>query len=182
MHLKEGPGPDGLDTLKNKPQLHSLVAKQLCQNLSSCNAIIFTGPSITSLNLFQEFEKQGTVLQHCSAFLWICSSMRQYMMFYELNGFNMMWENPEKPSESDTLYYNKYCYIVKYRKQWGAASQHEVLLHVFFSFFLLISSLSPFDVPHPLQILITHWQHPVASNKWKEWEEVDLDISQLWFS
>lgn len=59
VHLKEGPGPDGLDTLKNKPQLHSLVAKQLCQNLSGRNAIIFTGPSITSLNLFQEFEKQG---------------------------------------------------------------------------------------------------------------------------
>ncbi|XP_016326616.1 piggyBac transposable element-derived protein 5-like [Sinocyclocheilus anshuiensis] len=59
VHLKEGPGPDGLDTLKNKPQLHSLVAKQLCQNLAGRNAIIFTGPSITSLNLFQEFEKQG---------------------------------------------------------------------------------------------------------------------------
>ncbi|XP_051503573.1 piggyBac transposable element-derived protein 5-like [Myxocyprinus asiaticus] len=59
VHLKEGPGLDGLDTLKNKPQLHSLVAKQLCQNLSGRNAIIFTGPSITSLNLFQEFEKQG---------------------------------------------------------------------------------------------------------------------------
>ncbi|XP_036377292.1 piggyBac transposable element-derived protein 5-like [Megalops cyprinoides] len=58
VHLKEGPGPDGLDTLKNKPQLHSLVAKQLCQNLSGHNAIIFTGPSITSLHLFQEFEKQ----------------------------------------------------------------------------------------------------------------------------
>ncbi|XP_051946115.1 piggyBac transposable element-derived protein 5-like [Xyrauchen texanus] len=59
VHLKEGPGPDGLDTLKNKPQLHSLVAKHLCQNLSGHNTIIFTGPSITSLNLFQEFEKQG---------------------------------------------------------------------------------------------------------------------------
>uniref|UniRef100_A0A8C1T844 PiggyBac transposable element derived 5 n=1 Tax=Cyprinus carpio TaxID=7962 RepID=A0A8C1T844_CYPCA len=59
VHLKEGPGPDGLDTLKNKPQLHSLVAKQLCQNLAGRNAVIFTGPSITSLNLFQEFEKQG---------------------------------------------------------------------------------------------------------------------------
>ncbi|KAJ8284508.1 hypothetical protein COCON_G00033580 [Conger conger] len=58
VHLKEGPGPDGLDTLKNKPQLHSLVAKQLCQDLSGRNAIIFTGPSITSLHLFQEFEKQ----------------------------------------------------------------------------------------------------------------------------
>ncbi|KAG9350234.1 hypothetical protein JZ751_026588 [Albula glossodonta] len=58
VHLKEGPGPDGLDTLKNKPQLHSLVAKQLCQSLSGHNAIIFTGPSITSLHLFQEFEKQ----------------------------------------------------------------------------------------------------------------------------
>ncbi|XP_029106989.1 piggyBac transposable element-derived protein 5 [Scleropages formosus] len=59
IHLKEGPGPDGLDTLKHKPQLHSMVARQLCQNLASQNAIIFTGPSITSLNLFQEFEKQG---------------------------------------------------------------------------------------------------------------------------
>ncbi|XP_059373538.1 piggyBac transposable element-derived protein 5-like isoform X1 [Carassius carassius] len=59
VHLKESPGPDGLDKLKNKPQLHSLVAKQLCQNLAGRNAIIFTGPSITSLNLFQEFEKQG---------------------------------------------------------------------------------------------------------------------------
>lgn len=59
VHLKEGAGPDGLDTLKNKPQLHSLVARQLCQNLSGRNAIIFTGPSITSLSLFQEFENQG---------------------------------------------------------------------------------------------------------------------------
>ncbi|XP_060728889.1 piggyBac transposable element-derived protein 5 [Tachysurus vachellii] len=58
VHLKEGPGPDGLDTLKNKPQLHSLVARQLCQNLSGRNAIIFTGPSITSLSLYQEFENQ----------------------------------------------------------------------------------------------------------------------------
>ncbi|KAK3554030.1 hypothetical protein QTP70_019148, partial [Hemibagrus guttatus] len=49
---------NGLDTLKNKPQLHSLVARQLCQNLSGRNAIIFTGPSITSLSLFQEFENQ----------------------------------------------------------------------------------------------------------------------------
>ena len=59
MHLKEGQGPDGLATLKIKPQLHSMVAKQLCQNLSGRNSIIFTGPSITSLNLYQEFEKQG---------------------------------------------------------------------------------------------------------------------------
>ncbi|XP_062375807.1 piggyBac transposable element-derived protein 5 [Sardina pilchardus] len=58
VHLKEGPGPDGLDTLKNKLQLHSLVAKQLCQSLSGRNSVIFTGPSITSLNLFQDFEKQ----------------------------------------------------------------------------------------------------------------------------
>ncbi|XP_033859992.3 piggyBac transposable element-derived protein 5-like [Acipenser ruthenus] len=58
VHLKEGAGPDSLDTLKNKPQLHSLVAKQLCQNLSGKNSIIFTGPSITSLNLFEEFEKK----------------------------------------------------------------------------------------------------------------------------
>ncbi|KAG7462963.1 hypothetical protein MATL_G00190250 [Megalops atlanticus] len=58
VHLKEALGPDGLDKLKNRPQLHSLVAKQLCQNLVGQNAIIFTGPSITSLALFQEFEKQ----------------------------------------------------------------------------------------------------------------------------
>ncbi|XP_041106678.1 piggyBac transposable element-derived protein 5-like [Polyodon spathula] len=58
VHLKEGAGPDSLDALKNKPQLHSLVAKQLCQNLSGKNSIIFTGPSITSLNLFEEFEKK----------------------------------------------------------------------------------------------------------------------------
>lgn len=59
VHLKEGQGTDGLATLKNKPQLHSLVAKQLCQNISGKNAIIFTGPSITSLGLFAEFSKQG---------------------------------------------------------------------------------------------------------------------------
>ncbi|XP_043932019.1 piggyBac transposable element-derived protein 5 [Protopterus annectens] len=59
IHLKEGQGIDGLDTLKNKPQLHSIVAKNLCQNSSGKNYIIFTGPSITSLNLFEEFEKQG---------------------------------------------------------------------------------------------------------------------------
>ncbi|KAJ8250465.1 hypothetical protein COCON_G00223870 [Conger conger] len=58
VYLKEGPGPDGVDALKNKPQLHSLVAKQLCHNLSGRNAIIFTGPSITSLSLFTEFQKQ----------------------------------------------------------------------------------------------------------------------------
>uniref|UniRef100_A0A8C3H844 PiggyBac transposable element derived 5 n=1 Tax=Chrysemys picta bellii TaxID=8478 RepID=A0A8C3H844_CHRPI len=58
VHLKEGGGADGLDTLKNKPQLHSMVAKSLCQNASGKNYIIFTGPSITSLNLFEEFEKQ----------------------------------------------------------------------------------------------------------------------------
>ncbi|KAM6956110.1 piggyBac transposable element-derived protein 5 [Aplochiton taeniatus] len=58
VHLKDGSGPDGLSALKNKPQLHSLVAKQLCQNLSGKNTIVFTGPSITSLNLFTEFSKQ----------------------------------------------------------------------------------------------------------------------------
>ncbi|KAJ8248348.1 hypothetical protein GJAV_G00241040 [Gymnothorax javanicus] len=57
VYLKEVP-TDGIDALKNKPQLHSLVAKQLCSNLSGHNAIIFTGPSITSLGLFQEFQKQ----------------------------------------------------------------------------------------------------------------------------
>ncbi|KAM9316705.1 piggyBac transposable element-derived protein 5 [Gastrophryne carolinensis] len=59
VHLKEGGGADGLDTLKHKPQLHSMVAKNLCQTASGKNYIIFTGPSITSLNLFEEFEKQG---------------------------------------------------------------------------------------------------------------------------
>ncbi|XP_062851394.1 piggyBac transposable element-derived protein 5 [Trichomycterus rosablanca] len=58
VHLKEGPGPDGLDTLK-KPQLHSMVARQLCQNLAGRNTVVFTGPSITSLSLFQEFENQN---------------------------------------------------------------------------------------------------------------------------
>ncbi|XP_073516337.1 piggyBac transposable element-derived protein 5 [Phyllobates terribilis] len=58
VHLKEGSGTDGLDTLKNKTQLHSTVAKSLCQNSYGKNYIIFTGPSITSLNLFEEFEKQ----------------------------------------------------------------------------------------------------------------------------
>ncbi|XP_040285349.1 piggyBac transposable element-derived protein 5 [Bufo bufo] len=58
VHLKEGSGTDGLDTLKNKPQLHSIVAKNLCQYSCGKNYIIFTGPSITSLNLFEEFEKQ----------------------------------------------------------------------------------------------------------------------------
>ncbi|XP_070772715.1 piggyBac transposable element-derived protein 5 isoform X1 [Enoplosus armatus] len=58
VHLKDGQGTDGLATLKNKPQLHSLVAKQLCQNISGKNTIVFTGPSITSLSLFTEFSKQ----------------------------------------------------------------------------------------------------------------------------
>lgn len=56
VHLKEG--TDALSALKNKPQLHSLVAKQLCQNISGKNTIIFTGPSITNLSLFSEFSKQ----------------------------------------------------------------------------------------------------------------------------
>lgn len=59
VHLKEGSGPDGLDALKNKPQLHGMVAKNLCRNAAGKNYIIFTGPSITSLTLFEEFEKQG---------------------------------------------------------------------------------------------------------------------------
>lgn len=59
VHLKEGGGTEGLDALKNKTQLHSMVAKSLCQNAAGKNHIIFTGPSITSLNLFEEFEKQG---------------------------------------------------------------------------------------------------------------------------
>ncbi|XP_028653128.1 piggyBac transposable element-derived protein 5 [Erpetoichthys calabaricus] len=58
VHLKEGTNIDAVDALKNKPQLHSFVAKQLCQSISGKNAVIFTGPSITSLNLFEEFEKQ----------------------------------------------------------------------------------------------------------------------------
>ncbi|CAG10091.1 unnamed protein product, partial [Tetraodon nigroviridis] len=59
VHLKEGQGSDGLAALKNKPQLHSLVAKQLCQNISGQNTIVFTGPSMTSLSLFSQFSKQG---------------------------------------------------------------------------------------------------------------------------
>nr|XP_020656858.1 piggyBac transposable element-derived protein 5 [Pogona vitticeps] len=58
VHLKEGSGTEGLDALKNKTQLHSMVARSLCQNATGKNYIIFTGPSITSLNLFEEFEKQ----------------------------------------------------------------------------------------------------------------------------
>lgn len=60
VHLREGSGSDGIDTLKHKPQLHSMVAKNLCQSAPGKNYIIFTGPSITSLNLFEEFEKQGS--------------------------------------------------------------------------------------------------------------------------
>ncbi|XP_015415487.1 PREDICTED: piggyBac transposable element-derived protein 5 [Myotis davidii] len=59
VHLKEGAGPDGLDALKNKPQLHGAVARNLCRNAAGKNYIVFTGPSITSLALFEEFEKQG---------------------------------------------------------------------------------------------------------------------------
>lgn len=59
VHLKEGGGPDGLDALKSKPQLHSMVARSLCRDAAGKNYIIFTGPSITSLTLFEEFEKQG---------------------------------------------------------------------------------------------------------------------------
>ncbi|KAM5206399.1 LOW QUALITY PROTEIN: piggyBac transposable element-derived protein 5 [Hipposideros larvatus] len=59
VHLKEGGGPDALDALKNKPQLHSAVARSLCRNAAGKNYIMFTGPSITSLTLFEEFEKQG---------------------------------------------------------------------------------------------------------------------------
>lgn len=65
MHLKEGQGSETLATLKNKTQLHSLVAKQLCQNISGKNTIVFTGPSITSLSLFTEFSKQGFKTSPC---------------------------------------------------------------------------------------------------------------------
>ncbi|KAM4812726.1 piggyBac transposable element-derived protein 5 [Urocitellus parryii] len=58
VHLKEGGGPDSLDALKNKPQLHGMVARSLCRSAAGKNYIIFTGPSITSLTLFEEFEKQ----------------------------------------------------------------------------------------------------------------------------
>lgn len=58
VHLKEGGGPDGLDALKNKPQLHSMVARSLCGTRPGKNYIIFTGPSITSLTLLKSFEKQ----------------------------------------------------------------------------------------------------------------------------
>ncbi|KAH0622479.1 hypothetical protein JD844_024826, partial [Phrynosoma platyrhinos] len=66
VHLKEGSGTEGLDALKNKTQLHSMVAKSLCQNAAGKNYIIFTGPSITSLNLFEEFEKQGVIIKRKS--------------------------------------------------------------------------------------------------------------------
>lgn len=72
VHLKEGGGPDGLDALKNKPQLHGTVARSLCRNAAGKNYIIFTGPSITSLNLFEEFEKQGLSRGHPS----MASSLR----------------------------------------------------------------------------------------------------------
>lgn len=64
VHLKDGGGPDGLDALKNKPQLHGAVARSLCRNAAGKNYIIFTGPSITSLTLFEELEKQG----------WLCGA------------------------------------------------------------------------------------------------------------
>nr|XP_010961177.1 piggyBac transposable element-derived protein 5 [Camelus bactrianus] len=63
VHLKEGGGPDGLDALKNKPQLHGMVARSLCRNAAGRNYIIFTGPSITSLTLFEEFEKQERLVR-----------------------------------------------------------------------------------------------------------------------
>lgn len=50
---------DGLDALRAKPQLHGAVARSLCRGAAGRNYIIFTGPSITSLALFEEFEKQG---------------------------------------------------------------------------------------------------------------------------
>lgn len=59
VHLKDGGGPDGLDALKNKPQLHGAVARSLCRSAAGKNYIVFTGPSITSLTLFEELEKQG---------------------------------------------------------------------------------------------------------------------------
>lgn len=59
MQLKEGGAPDGLDALRSKPQLHGAVARSLCRGAAGRNYIIFTGPSITSLALFEEFEKQG---------------------------------------------------------------------------------------------------------------------------
>ncbi|XP_039706250.1 piggyBac transposable element-derived protein 5 [Pteropus medius] len=59
VQLKEGAAPDGLDALRSKPQLHSAVARSLCRGAAGRNYIIFTGPSITSLALFEEFEKQG---------------------------------------------------------------------------------------------------------------------------
>ncbi|XP_015451723.1 piggyBac transposable element-derived protein 5 [Pteropus alecto] len=59
VQLKEGAAADGLDALRSKPQLHSAVARSLCRGAAGRNYIIFTGPSITSLALFEEFEKQG---------------------------------------------------------------------------------------------------------------------------
>lgn len=43
-----------------------MVARSLCRNAAGKNYIIFTGPSITSLNLFEEFEKQGLSSGHLS--------------------------------------------------------------------------------------------------------------------
>ncbi|XP_023379555.1 piggyBac transposable element-derived protein 5 [Pteropus vampyrus] len=60
VQLKEGAAQDGLDALRSKPQLHSAVARSLCRGAAGRNYIIFTGPSITSLALFEEFEKQGS--------------------------------------------------------------------------------------------------------------------------
>ena len=42
-----------------------MVARSLCRNAAGKNYIIFTGPSITSLTLFEEFEKQGWSVASC---------------------------------------------------------------------------------------------------------------------
>lgn len=109
VHLKEGPGPDGLDTLKNKPQIHSLVAKQLCQNLAGSNAVIFTGPSITSLNLFQDFEKQDI---YCCGLLSTkksdCTGLPQSMLINS--------EGPQARGQSRTMMKGNMSLISWYNK------------------------------------------------------------------
>uniref|UniRef100_A0A8C4WYB3 PiggyBac transposable element derived 5 n=1 Tax=Eptatretus burgeri TaxID=7764 RepID=A0A8C4WYB3_EPTBU len=59
MHVYLKANSDALEAFRNRVQLHSLVAKHLCVPLPPHNYIIFCGPSITSLQLFQEFEKKG---------------------------------------------------------------------------------------------------------------------------
>ncbi|XP_078727897.1 piggyBac transposable element-derived protein 5 isoform X2 [Lampetra fluviatilis] len=68
VHLKEssGSGSDCLDAFRSKSQLHGLVARRLCHSLPPSGYVIFCGPSITSLPLFQEFQEKGI---HCCGLL-----------------------------------------------------------------------------------------------------------------